>query len=230
MNNMGNNKYFKDLGYEVTSNYDWRVIDNKKEFHPGVDLKTKPQGPIKAFTEGTVVWSGETDKPGLGYRSYGIAVGIKDKNGCIQVYGHMLSTKVKVGDKVAKDQVIGVQGNTGRSFGTARNGYLPGEHLHYEVRKSASVDLSSDKKEHRCHVPDEYLEKFYGGKATAPAPAVEKPVQKPVNNGKVYVVKSGDSLSKIASANGTTVDKLMKLNPDIKDASKISVGQKIQVG
>jgi murein DD-endopeptidase MepM/ murein hydrolase activator NlpD len=229
---MGNNKYFKDLGYEVTSTYDWRVIDGKKEFHPGVDLKTKPQGPIKAFTEGTVVWAGEATKPGTGYGSYGIAVGIKDKNGCIHVYGHMLSTKVKVGDKVAKDQVIGVQGNTGRSFGTARNGYLAGEHLHYEVRKSATVDLDPDKKEHRCYVPDEYLEKFYSGKApSVPAPAKLAATAKPASApAKTYTIKAGDTLSEIATTHKTTVANILKLNPEIKDASKVRAGQTIKLG
>lgn len=43
-----------------------------------------------------------------------------------------------------------------------------------------------------------------------------------------YVVKSGDSLSKIAKANGTTVDELVRLN-GIKDANKIQINQKIKL-
>jgi LysM repeat protein len=46
---------------------------------------------------------------------------------------------------------------------------------------------------------------------------------------KVYTVKAGDTLSAIASANGTTVDKLVKLNA-IKNANAIKVGQKIKLG
>jgi LysM repeat protein len=45
--------------------------------------------------------------------------------------------------------------------------------------------------------------------------------------GKVYVVKSGDTLGKIAAAHGTTVNDILKKNPSIKDANKISVGQTI---
>lgn len=228
---MGDNKYFKDLGFTVTSVYGWRMLAGAKEFHPGVDLKGKPQCEIKAFTEGECVWSGEATKPGTGYGNYGVAVGLKDKNGCIQVYGHLLSTKVKKGDKVKKGQVIGIQGNTGRSFGTAHNGYLPGEHLHYEVRKSATVDLDPKKKEQRCYIPDEYLAKFVDKVEPAPAPKAETPkATSPKSSGKVYVVKSGDTLSKIAKDNGTSVDALMKLNTDIKDAGKISIGQKIKLG
>lgn len=44
-----------------------------------------------------------------------------------------------------------------------------------------------------------------------------------------YTVKSGDTLSGIASKYGTTVSKLMSLNPNIKDANLIYVNQKIRV-
>ena len=45
----------------------------------------------------------------------------------------------------------------------------------------------------------------------------------------MYVVKSGDVLSKIAKKYGTTVDEIMSLNPDIKDPNKIYTGQSIIV-
>ena len=44
-----------------------------------------------------------------------------------------------------------------------------------------------------------------------------------------YTVQAGDNLSKIAKAHGTTVEKLCELN-GIKDANKISVGQKLSLG
>lgn len=44
-----------------------------------------------------------------------------------------------------------------------------------------------------------------------------------------YTVKSGDTLSKIAKAYNTTVTALMALNPQIKNANVISVGQTIRV-
>lgn len=45
----------------------------------------------------------------------------------------------------------------------------------------------------------------------------------------VYVVQSGDTLSRIAKAYGTTVANLQKLN-GIKDADRIYVGQRLSVG
>jgi LysM repeat protein len=45
-----------------------------------------------------------------------------------------------------------------------------------------------------------------------------------------YTVQSGDSLLKIAKANGTTVDQLLEINPDIKNPNRIRVGQEINLG
>jgi LysM repeat protein len=61
---------------------------------------------------------------------------------------------------------------------------------------------------------------------------VAKPAAKPAiakAPAKVYTVKSGDTLSSIATRHKTTVANLVKLNA-IKDANKISVGQKIKLG
>jgi len=44
-----------------------------------------------------------------------------------------------------------------------------------------------------------------------------------------YKIQSGDSLSKIASKNGTTVSAIMAANPSIKDANKIFAGQSITI-
>ena len=44
-----------------------------------------------------------------------------------------------------------------------------------------------------------------------------------------YVVKSGDTLSKIAARNGTTLAELLAANPKIKDANKIKVGDVVSV-
>lgn len=57
-----------------------------------------------------------------------------------------------------------------------------------------------------------------------------KPVEKPVvkEEPRYYIVKWGDTLTKIAKTYKTTVNALVKLN-NIKDADKIYAGQKIRV-
>lgn len=58
-----------------------------------------------------------------------------------------------------------------------------------------------------------------------PAYKADKPIQKP----KFYIVKKGDTLSRIAIKFNTTVDELMRLNPQIKDPNLIYAGQRIRV-
>jgi LysM repeat protein len=60
------------------------------------------------------------------------------------------------------------------------------------------------------------------------APAKAKAPAKPKSNAKTYKVVSGDNLTKIAKAHGTTVAALVKLNK-IKDKNLIFVGQVLKV-
>lgn len=62
-----------------------------------------------------------------------------------------------------------------------------------------------------------------------PSQAIEKLNEKIENKPISYTVKSGDYLSKIAKNAGITVSTLQKLNPDIKDPSRISIGQVIKL-
>lgn len=59
-------------------------------------------------------------------------------------------------------------------------------------------------------------------------PVEEKPAEKPVEAGATYVVKSGDSLSKIAKNNRVSLSELMSLNSLDKN-SVIRIGQKIKL-
>ncbi len=62
------------------------------------------------------------------------------------------------------------------------------------------------------------------GRTAAPSLASTQPAAPtPV----VYTIKKGDTLSKIATRNGLTVDELLKANPSIKDPNKVSLGQQI---
>ena len=49
-----------------------------------------------------------------------------------------------------------------------------------------------------------------------------------LSEGTVYSIKSGDSLSKIAARNGTTVDKLCALN-GLNRNGVLQIGQRIRV-
>jgi LysM repeat protein len=49
----------------------------------------------------------------------------------------------------------------------------------------------------------------------------------PVVTSSMYKIEKGDTISKIAKANGTTIAAILDANPDIKNPNKISIGQDI---
>lgn len=85
--------------------------------HSGVDLREEPGSPVRATAGGRVVeadWSG----------GYGRMVEIDHGGGLITRYAHLSRIAVKPGDQIARGQIIGRVGSTGRSTGP---------HLHYET-------------------------------------------------------------------------------------------------
>jgi murein DD-endopeptidase MepM/ murein hydrolase activator NlpD len=116
----------KFIGYKVTSSYGDRVspITGKKEKHTGIDLAKKHKSDINPFVAGEVIYAGE-GKQGSGVGGFGNVVLIKDVNGYLHLYAHLDEVKVVKGAIVLEKDVIGTQGNTGKSAGS---------HLHYEVR------------------------------------------------------------------------------------------------
>lgn len=93
-------------------------------YHNALDIANPAAPGVTAADNGVVVLV-EYLKWG-----YGDHVMIDHGNGLATLYGHMQAIYVKPGDKVAKVQVIGKMGSTGRSTGT---------HLHFEVRKNGAV-------------------------------------------------------------------------------------------
>lgn len=87
--------------------------------HKGIDIAGTPKGTsIFAAEAGVVIYS-QMDSGG-----YGNCIKIQHADGNVTLYGHQSALIAKVGQKVAKGELIGLVGNTGRS---------QGNHLHFEV-------------------------------------------------------------------------------------------------
>lgn len=108
-------------GY-ITSAYGPRILNNKQEFHPGIDIGSKEVKPaIYSPYDGVLAVSGFSP-------SFGNRVWIKLDKDVYLVLAHMesLSINLCVGMKILKGTQVGIMGNTGHSFG---------RHLHLEIRQ-----------------------------------------------------------------------------------------------
>jgi murein DD-endopeptidase MepM/ murein hydrolase activator NlpD len=118
----------KPLGTRVLSGFGYRMspFHGGSEFHSGLDFHAQYGTPIRATGEGKIITAGFTES------GYGLQVEIQHGFGYVTKYAHMSQTKVMVGDKVERNQIIGYSGNSGLSTGP---------HLHYEViRNGAKVN------------------------------------------------------------------------------------------
>lgn len=121
-----NNSHFEaklpPVGGTITSGVGMRVdpIDGKMRHHNGIDIAIREGTPITPVGPGVVVYSGLRS-------GYGYALLIEHGNGMVTLYGHNSRLLVSSGQRVDKDTVIALSGNTGRSTGP---------HLHFEAWQS----------------------------------------------------------------------------------------------
>jgi len=109
------------VGKEITSSFGNRrdPFLGRLALHSGIDFRFAPGEKVRPTAPGKVIAAGWTG-------GYGNMVEVDHGNGISTRYGHMSEILVKVGDKVDRNDVVGLAGSTGRSTGT---------HLHYEVRQ-----------------------------------------------------------------------------------------------
>lgn len=91
------------------------IIDHQT--HLGIDLASTARAPVPAANAGKVVFAAD-----LGI--YGQCVIIDHGLGLQTLYGHLSQIDVKVGDAIAKGQIIGRTGTSGLAGG---------DHLHFDV-------------------------------------------------------------------------------------------------
>ena len=223
----------------------------RRRWHYGVDLAQPTGEPIYAAFDGIVRISKKN-------KSYGNLVVIRHFNGLETYYAHLSQIDVNPGDTVRAGSVIGLCGNTGRSYGS---------HLHFEIRymgKAMNPEYVVDCVNHKLHSDEITLTPAYfqkkGSSRTSPSPGEiarinqgagsadnssatvaqnqqrdpskpklqQQTAKQQSSQAKYYKIRSGDTLSKIAARNGTTVKKLCKLN-GMKETTVLQIGKKIRV-
>jgi len=96
------------------------VISQKfdKNNHPGIDVVSKLNAPIKACAEGTVVFTGYSEDDGN-------FIILSHANGFSSYYKHTSKVLKRTGQKVQKGDPIALVGDTGE--------HSSGPHLHFEL-------------------------------------------------------------------------------------------------
>ncbi|MFN0030654.1 MAG: peptidoglycan DD-metalloendopeptidase family protein [Flavobacteriales bacterium] len=180
--------------------------------HYGLDIDLETGDNVMAAWEGLVRISQY-------HASYGNVVVIRHNNGLETLYAHMSQRKVKPGDHVEAGQLIGLGGNTGRSYGA---------HLHFEIRfmgDAIDPNLVVDPSKKTLRDWEFELEKTHFDYAEKVA--IDPKVLAARKTTKTHTVKSGETLTSIAKKHKTTVDALCKQNK-IKKTSTLKVGQKLK--
>jgi murein DD-endopeptidase MepM/ murein hydrolase activator NlpD len=191
------NPYFHPTCGHITSDFGMR----RRRYHYGIDIKLETGDPVFCALDGVVRVS-KFD------RTYGNVVVVRHPNGLETLYAHLSERNVNPDDAVKAGDVLGLGGNTGRSFGA---------HLHFEVRyKGFAINpneiIDFENGEVKTQILDinantfEYLKKA-----------------KRSSRGGRYIVRRGDTMYKIAKKHGTSVKSLAKLN-------RISVRTKLRPG
>ena len=100
---------------QVSSSFGKRGKTN----HDGIDIAAPEGTPIHAAADGGVIFSGVL-------RGYGKVVIVEHRPGLTTVYAHLLESRVEVGARVKRGDVIASLGQTGKTTGP---------NLHFEVRR-----------------------------------------------------------------------------------------------
>lgn len=219
-------------GY-VTSPYGYRRRFRRQ--HKGIDLKLNIGDTVRAAFDGKVRLA-RFDR-----RGYGNYVVLRHTNDLETVYGHLSQFLVEPDQYVKAGDPIALGGNTGRSTGP---------HLHFETRymgyainPAAIFDFPNqtthtdyytfDKRtyqEARDFSPAANAE--YAAKYRSENPIKYEPRKSSRKNSgsatSSYKVRKGDTLSKIAANNRTTVAKICRLN-GIRTTSTLRPGQSLKL-
>ncbi len=219
-------------GY-VTSPYGYRR--RFRRMHKGIDLKANTGDTIRAAFDGKVRLT-KYERKGYGYY-----VVVRHTNDLETVYGHLSKFLVEPDTYVHAGDPIALAGNTGRSTGS---------HLHFETRymgyainPAAIFDFANqtthtdtytfDKNTYqnaRNFSPEANAAYANAYRATHKVEygSGSKSKSSSSRGSQSVTVRKGDSLSRIASRNGTTVRKICQLN-GIKSSAKLRPGQKLRV-
>lgn len=204
---------------QVSSSFGYRRRFGR--MHYGTDL------PLSIGDEVRSAFSGRVRIVGYERRGYGKYVVVRHPNGLETVYGHLSRQLVKEGDIVKAGDLVGLGGNTGRSYGA---------HLHFEARFMGIAINPEDLFDFAQGAPklDVYTfqrSKTQSGGRTKYASSTTRSSGKSGRAStsiRSHRVKQGETLTSIAKRYGTSVSRLRQLN-GLSSKTNIRAGRSLRV-
>ena len=203
----------------ITSRYGWR----NRRAHKGIDIDLVTGDKVMAMFAGKVRYVSSQS-------GHGKLVVIRHYNGLETVYAHLSKQLVKVNDMVTKGQIIGEGGKTGNARGS---------HLHLEVsfkgiymHPGYLFDFGEENKirSKNTWVTKNWITPYIHNSKRQSTITIANTYEEALESEKkmkqVYVVKKGDTLSKISNMHRVSIASICKTNT-IRKTSTLKIGQKL---
>lgn len=205
----------------VTSRYGWR----NRRAHKGIDIDLVTGDDVMVMLDGKV--RAVKTFPGLGK-----TVVVRHDNGLETVYAHLSKQLVKADDIVTKGTVIGKGGNTGNSTGSHLHLIVSYKGVYINPEYVFEFDEENSVREQELWVNRKWATPYLHNSnrqtdivtSTSYNDALENKAQQK----KIYVVRKGDTLSKIANKYQTSITAICKEN-SITTTSTLRIGQQLVV-
>lgn len=203
----------------VTSRYGWR----RGRPHKGIDIDLVTGDSVVSILDGIVRFAQYS-------RGHGKTVVVRHFNGLETTYAHLSHIAVKANDTIAKGEYLGKGGNTGRSRGSHLHlvTSYKGEYIHPDYL--FNFDDSNAIRSQKIWVTRKWTRPSYHSSKQLTRLTLfetkEAALASLEKMRKVYVVRKGDTLSRISKRNNTTITAICRTNK-IKKSSTLRIGQKL---
>ncbi|MAB47264.1 MAG: peptidase [Flavobacteriaceae bacterium] len=203
----------------ITSRYGWR----RGRPHKGIDIDLVTGDSVVSILDGVVRFARYS-------RGHGKTVVVRHFNGLETTYAHLSHIAVKANDTLKKGQYLGKGGNTGRSTGSHLHlvTSYKGEYIHPEYL--FNFDATNTIRSQDLWVTHKWTRTTYHSSRGLAKLTLfntkEEALASLEKQRKVYVVRKGDTLSRISKRNRTSIASICRTNK-IKRTSTLRIGQKL---